>query len=179
MSQYRDTIQKLAFPTKPPRAIGKAKTTVGFGERPATPFARTAAKADRDWDTRLKPKGDALAAEADKIVAARNKQSSIIADLVAGAKGNKSLAHIEYDGDLRGMKTASLVTGATDALSRFGLTGANGRAALEVAGLGALAVPVGYHMAKADNNTDRALSGVEMGGLGLLAAPEIAHLLGR
>jgi hypothetical protein len=50
---------------------------------------------------------------------------------------------------------------------------------LDLAGLGALAVPVGYHMAHGESTTDKAMSGVELGGLGLLAAPALMHLTGH
>jgi hypothetical protein len=69
--------------------------------------------------------------------------------------------------------------GIADALARYGVNRAAVRPLMEVAGLGALAIPVAHHLATADNNTDRAMSGIELGGLGILAAPEIMHLLGR
>jgi hypothetical protein len=69
--------------------------------------------------------------------------------------------------------------GVADALKRFGV----GREAmphlLELAGLGALSVPVVHHLAKAESGTDRAMSGVELGGLSTLAVPSVMHLLGR
>lgn len=76
---------------------------------------------------------------------------------------------------MRVTKTA----GVADALSRFGVSRAAMPRVLELAGLGALAVPVAHHLATADNNTDRVMSGVELGGLGLLAVPEVMHLTGH
>jgi hypothetical protein len=67
--------------------------------------------------------------------------------------------------------------GVADALSRFGVTRETAPHLLELLGLGALSVPVVHHMANAESGTDRAMSGVELGGLATLAAPSITHLL--
>ena len=69
--------------------------------------------------------------------------------------------------------------GVADAFSRFGVTRETAPHLLELLGLGALSVPVVHHLAKAETGTDRAMSGVEFGGLATLAAPSITHLLRR
>lgn len=50
---------------------------------------------------------------------------------------------------------------------------------LEIAGLGALAVPVLYHLSKAEDRTDKAMGATELAGLGTLAVPSTMHLLGH
>jgi hypothetical protein len=71
----------------------------------------------------------------------------------------------------------SKVAGIQDAFSRFGVSQQTAPHLLELLGLGALSVPVLHHLAKAETGTDRAMSGVELGGLSTLALPSIGHLL--
>ena len=68
------------------------------------------------------------------------------------------------------------VAGLAGALRNFKVDPDNVPALLNLVGLGALAIPVMHHLSEADTSKDRLMSGVEAGGLGLLAAPEIMHL---
>jgi len=67
-----------------------------------------------------------------------------------------------------------------DAVSRYGVKSAADLSHyLDLAGLSALAIPSVYHMAHTKDNTDKVMAGVELGGLGLLAAPSLMKLTGH
>lgn len=120
-------------------------------------------------------------ADRKKFVKGKMAGQDLMADFIEGARRNPRLGYVQIGSDGGHTKVAAL--GAMDAARTYLGPAINSVKKftadphrVELAGLAALGVPAAYHAATDDKPANRAMSALELGGLGALAIPTIQQL---